>query len=154
MDADAYYWVCHYLFVGDEVMIEFIKTYGWAILVVLVAIGSLAYFDVPERLLCDSDFCVREASAENVSFCSLCTNFWVECQDDSSASQRFRDECVCVSQEFSPLASAILNFSDEVLIAMPGKIPSGLYESHERLTAFAIRDLQGMPCVSAVEKVE
>src|SRR3989338_8865439 len=36
-----------------QAALEFLMTYGWAILVVLVAIGALAYFGVlrPERLL-------------------------------------------------------------------------------------------------------
>jgi len=60
-----------------QAAMEFLMTYGWAILVVLVAIGALAYFGVlnPGRFLPSSctitpgisceDFVVQEVSASN-----------------------------------------------------------------------------------------
>lgn len=56
-----------------QAALEFLMTYGWAILVVLVAIGALAYFGVlrPERLLPEK--------------CVIATGSGVYC-DDYSAS--------------------------------------------------------------------
>ena len=61
-----------------QAALEFLMTYGWAILIVLIAIGALAYFGVlnPQRLLpksctlvpglsCD-DFIVNEAGTGTV----------------------------------------------------------------------------------------
>lgn len=47
-----------------QAAMEFLMTYGWAILVVLVAIGALAYFGVlsPERLI--PERCVMQAGIE------------------------------------------------------------------------------------------
>jgi len=45
-----------------QALMEFLMTYGWAILVVLVAIGALAYFGVlnPERFLPKTEFTKEE----------------------------------------------------------------------------------------------
>lgn len=45
-----------------QAAIEFLFTYGWAILVVLAAIGTLAYFDVisPCRFNSESEFCLQK----------------------------------------------------------------------------------------------
>jgi len=47
-----------------QAAMEFLMTYGWAILVVLVAIGALAYFGVlsPERLI--PERCVMQAGIQ------------------------------------------------------------------------------------------
>jgi hypothetical protein len=50
---------------SDSVFMEFLMTYGWAILVVIVAIGSLAYFGVLDNFFpnskitfeCCDEFC-------------------------------------------------------------------------------------------------
>lgn len=41
----------------NEPLMEFLMTYGWAILVVLVSIGALVYFGVfnPSRLICSCE---------------------------------------------------------------------------------------------------
>jgi len=64
-----------------QAAMEFLMTYGWAILVVLVAIGALAYFGVlsPEKLLpekcviptgtglfCDKSLVAADATADTV----------------------------------------------------------------------------------------
>ncbi|MFH1249237.1 MAG: hypothetical protein V1660_03725 [archaeon] len=57
-----------------QAALEFLMTYGWAILVVLVAIGALAYFGVlrPERLLPEK--------------CVIATGSGVYCDDFSATT--------------------------------------------------------------------
>ena len=57
-----------------QAAMEFLMTYGWAILVVLAAIGALAYFDVlsPEKFLPEK--CLLEPGID-------CTGFKVTATD-------------------------------------------------------------------------
>jgi len=56
---------------GESAFMEFLMTYGWAILIVLVAIGALAYFGVlaPDKFLPQNDLTERNQKGIN-----LCNN--------------------------------------------------------------------------------
>jgi hypothetical protein len=69
-------------FKKSQVVMEFLMTYGWAILVVLIAIGALAYFDVftPEKFTKKICTCngsdIRENSlVRNDTIYLLCSNY-------------------------------------------------------------------------------
>ena len=46
--------------------IEFLMTYGWAVLVVLIAVGALAYFINPKELICNGCHC-RNVNQTHIS---------------------------------------------------------------------------------------
>ena len=67
---------------AENGIIEFLSVYGWALIIVIVAIGALAYFKVlsPEKFIPET--CARRGYQYQVT-----ANDYVYCFNDSMAQQ-------------------------------------------------------------------
>lgn len=133
-----------------QAALEFIMTYGWAILVVLVAIGALAYFGVlnPDRFLPSK--CTLQAGIACIDHKATSDSLEVIAQNslgfDITVTNIKANSCTTVTQ---PTLPATVPNGGQISAALTCTIPGTKYNGQFNITYTTPSDAGGLTHTNA-----